>query len=229
MRIYELRDYVPSWHPRWYFDPATNRQLKVLRFFGFPLDPPPTKGRASGLIWRCCSDPANKHLWLAYLYTTRDEDDSSTDLLPYDKVALARVVIPGDWQPKRNRQRNSDGATRSARNQAFDHIVADLLEHRSPFDDPLPELSIAGKHYCFTGQFEFGQRRKCQEAVEALGGSCTDTVTLETDVLVIGGKGSLAWAHGDYGNKIEAAVLARMKRGKPAIVPEAFWKELLRP
>ena len=229
MRVYELKNYVPSWHPRWYFDPATNHQLKVLRFFGLPVDPPPTKGRASGLIWRCCSDPANKHLWLAYLYSTGDEDDSSTNLVPHDKSALAQVVVPEGWQPKRNRQASSESTARTAENQALEDLVADLLEHRSPFDDPLPILAIAGNHYCFTGQFEFGQRSKCKEAVEGLGGFCTDTVTLETDALVIGGKGSPAWAHGSYGNKIEAAILARMNRGKPAIVPEAFWKELLRP
>jgi hypothetical protein len=52
-------------------------------------------------------------------------------------------------------------------------------------------------------------------------------VTSKTDVLVIGSDANPAWGHGSYGNKIEAAMVSRMQGGKPAIIPEAFWKELL--
>ena len=235
MRIYELKPYLPSWHPPWYSDPATNRQLKVLRFFGAPIDPPPTKGRASGAIWRLCSDPANKHLWLAYLYSTGDEDDSTSELLPHDRAALAHVVIPDDWQPKRTpskrkpRPPKTDNTPQKPNREALEAVVSELLQERSPFNDPLPNISVTGKCFCFTGQFEFGEKSKCKQAVEALGGSCTDNVTLETDVLVIGAKGSPTWAHGNYGGKIEAAMLNQMRKGRPDIIPEAFWKELLQP
>lgn len=234
MRTYELKPYLPSWHPPWYSDPPTNRQLKLLRFFDFPIVPPPTKGRASGIIWRLCSDPANKHLWLAYLYSTGDEDDSSSELLPHDRAGLAQVVIPDDWQPKRAQPKRThptktDNTPQKPNREALEAFVTDLLKERSPFNDPLPHISVAGKCFCFTGQFEFGPRSKCQQAVVALGGSCTEDVRLETDVLVIGAKGSPTWTHGNYGNKIEAAMLNQMRKGKPDIIPEAFWKELLHP
>src|SRR5476649_861115 len=102
MKIYELksnqqRAFVPDWH----FDQATVGQLKVLRFFENDISRPLTKGVCSGIIGRLFSNPANKHLWNAYVYTTDDYDRSSTDLQPHDKAVLARTTIPDDWKPKR--------------------------------------------------------------------------------------------------------------------------------
>jgi hypothetical protein len=217
MRTYVLKDYLPVWH----FDPATMRQLKVLRFFGVPIDPAPSKGRAGGIIGKLFSDPGNKHLWIAYIYTTGDEDDSTTELRPHDRAALAQVVIPEDWRP---RPRSS---VSNERRKALEIMVSDLLKEGSPFDDPFPEISIAGKCFAFTGLFKFGSRSECQKAVISHGGSVSDGVTTKTDALVIGSDANPAWSHGSYGNKIEAALVRRMQSGKPVIIPEAFWKELL--
>ncbi len=64
MKTYELKSVFPAWH----FEPATVRQLKVLGFFGKDISLPLTKGVCSGIIGRLFSDPANKHLWTAYVY-----------------------------------------------------------------------------------------------------------------------------------------------------------------
>jgi hypothetical protein len=217
MRTYVLTDYLPDWH----FDPATTRQLKVLRFFGVPIDPTPSKGRAGGIIGKLFSDPANKHLWTAYIYTTGDEDDSTIELHPHDRAALAKVVIPEDWRP---RPRSS---VSNEKRKAFEIMVSDLLKEGSAFDDPLPDISIAGKCFAFTGRFEHGSRDDCQKAVISCRGFISDGVTAKTDVLVIGSDANPAWSHGSYGNKIEAALVRRMQDGKPVIIPEAFWKKLL--
>ena len=194
----------------------------MLRFFGNAIEPPPTKGAASGLIGRLFSDAANRHLWAAYVYTTGDEDDASTQLCAHDRAALANVVIPDDWRPKRG------PAITGAQRKALEELVSGLLKEGSPYDDPLPVISIEGTAFCFTGTFDFGSRNECRLAVTCRGGSCTDGVTSKTDVLVIGNDANPAWVHGNYGNKIEAAMICSMQRGKPAIVPEAYWKELLR-
>ena len=217
MKTYELKRFIPSWH----FEPATVRQMKVLRFFGMPIEPPPTKGVASGLIGRLFSDAANKHLWAAYVYTTGDEESISAELCPHDREALATVVIPEDWHPKRGPSINS------ADRKALEELISGLLKEGSPFDDPLPEISIRGKFFCFTGAFDYGSRSDCRQAVVSRGGSFTDGVTSKTDVLVIGSDANPAWSHGNYGNKIEAAMACRMKRGNPVIIPEAYWRELL--
>ena len=217
MKTYDLKQFVPPWH----FAPATIRQLKVLRFFGKPIEPPPTKGVASGLIGRLFSDAANKHLWAAYVYTTGDEESTSMELCLHDQEALANVVIPEDWHPKRG------PITKSADRKALEELASGVLKEGSPFDDPLQEISIQGKCFCFTGAFDYGSRSDCRQAVVSRGGSFTEGVTLRTDVLVIGTDASPAWSHGNFGNKIEAAMVCRMQRGKPTIIPEAYWRELL--
>ena len=88
-------------------------------------------------------------------------------------------------------------------------------------------MAIQGKAFCFTGAFDYGSRSECRQAVVSRGGSFTEGVTSNTDVLVIGSDASPAWSHGNYGSKIEAAMVRRMLRGKPAIIPEAYWRELL--
>jgi NAD-dependent DNA ligase len=218
MKTYDLKQFAPSWH----FDPATVRQLKVLRFFGKPIEPPPTNGVASGLIVRIFSDVANKQLWAAYVYTTGDEEGTSMELCPHDREALAKVVIPESWHPKRG------PAIQSADRKMLEELVGGLLKEGSPFDDPLPETPIQSKCFCFTGAFDYGSRSECRQAVISRGGSFTDGVTSKTDILVIGSDASAAWSHGNFGNKIEAAMVCRMQRGKPAIIPEAYWRELLR-
>jgi hypothetical protein len=217
MRTYVLKDYFPAWH----FDPATTRQLKVLRFFEIPIVPRPSKGRAGGIIGRLLADPANKHLWTAYVYTTGDQDTSTSELKAHDRAALASVIIPENWRPQPRFTKSNE------KRRALEMLVADLLKEGSPFDDPLPELSIGGKCFAFTGRFEFGSRSKCQETIVSHGGSFSDGVTSKTDVLVIGSDANPAWAHGTYGNKIEEAMLRRMQFGKPVIIPEALWKQLL--
>lgn len=217
MKTYELKKFAPTWH----FDAATFGQLKVLQFFGISIEPPPTKGAASGIIGRLFSDLANKHLWAAYVFTTGDEEHTSVELRPHNRNALAKVVIPEEWRPKRG------SSIPSAAQKGLEELIGNLLKEGSPFDDPLPEISIAGKCFCFTGRFEFGPRSQCQQAVVSRGASVTDGVTSKTDILVIGSDANPAWAHGGYGNKIEAAMVNRMKRGKPAIIPETLWKQLL--
>jgi NAD-dependent DNA ligase len=216
-KVYVLKDCVPAWH----FDPPTFRQFKVLRFFGVDVNQSLTKGKASGLIGRFFSDPANKHLWAAYVFTTGDEDDSTADLRPCDRTALASVHIPDDWRPKR-----AAGTLSSAR-KALEQMVTDVLKDGSPFDDSPPSLSIAGTAFCFTGKFGFGERKQCQEAVVSRGGSVTDGVTRKTDVLVIGNDANPNWSHGNYGNKIADAMLMKLQHGKPVIISELYWRALL--
>lgn len=220
MKKYTLQ--LPSSsYPAWHFDHATPRQLKLLSFFGFDISKPLTKGWCSNKIFRICSDQANKHLWAAYVYTTGDEIDVSTELKPHDRASLADVVIPDAWRPKK-----LPGVKSSAR-IALEQMVCDILLDGSPFDDPLPDINVVGTVFCFSGKFEFGTRVDCQAAVSALGGKYSDGVNDGTQVLVVGHDPNPNWSHGSFGNKILEAMLRRLKNNKPLIVPELLWKCIL--
>lgn len=98
---------------------------------------------------------------------------------------------------------------------------------RLPVDEPPPKVVFQGRGFCFTGDFIFGSREKCQQSVFERGGLCHDKVITTTDFLVIGTLASPKWAHEVYGRKIEAAVSLKGSGHGLAIISEEHWTECL--
>ena len=91
-----------------------------------------------------------------------------------------------------------------------------------PLCDPAPALTFAGKSYCFTGTFNYGQRKHCEHAVEERGGSCGG-LRKSTNVLVIGAYVTSSWKHSSFGNKILQACEWRDAGMPITIVAEEHW------
>lgn len=91
-----------------------------------------------------------------------------------------------------------------------------------PLCNPAPDLNFAGRAYCFTGTFSFGNRRTCEEAVLERGGSC-GSLTRKTDVLVIGVYATESWKHSAFGHKVMKACDMRESGVPIAIVSEPHW------
>lgn len=91
-----------------------------------------------------------------------------------------------------------------------------------PLCDPAPTLTFSGYRYCFTGTFNFGQRRECESAVTWRGGAC-GSLTQKTDVLVIGMYATESWKHSAFGTKIVKAVDMREAGVPISIVSEDHW------
>ncbi|GAA0676782.1 NAD-dependent DNA ligase [Sphingomonas insulae] len=91
-----------------------------------------------------------------------------------------------------------------------------------PLCNPAPSLQFDGHRYCFTGTFNYGGRRDCEEAVAARGGSA-GSLTQKTDVLVIGIYATESWKHSSFGTKIVKAVDWRESGMPIAIVSEEHW------
>lgn len=104
-----------------------------------------------------------------------------------------------------------------------DFELGEILKSSTlPLCDPAPTLSFAGKVYCFTGTFSYGQRKFCEQAVEERGGSCGG-LRRSTDVLVVGAYATDSWKHSSFGNKIVQACEWR-EEGRPiSIVSEEHW------
>lgn len=95
-----------------------------------------------------------------------------------------------------------------------------------PLCQPAPPLSFAGKRYCFTGTFTFGQRKHCEAAVVERGAQ-VGGISQKTEVLVIGAYATESWKHSSFGNKILQAVEWR-EGGLPIlIVSEEHWRRHL--
>lgn len=95
-----------------------------------------------------------------------------------------------------------------------------------PLCAPAPTLSFAGKQYCFTGTFSFGQRKHCEQAVQARGGNA-GSLNRSTDVLVIGSYATDSWKHSSFGLKIAKAVDMRADGAPISIVSEEHWSKSL--
>ncbi len=91
-----------------------------------------------------------------------------------------------------------------------------------PLCDPAPNLTFGGRSYCFTGTFNFGQRKACEAAVSERGGRC-GSLTQKTDVLVIGLYATESWKHSSFGNKILKAADMRAEGVPITIVSEEHW------
>ncbi|TGX52891.1 NAD-dependent DNA ligase [Sphingomonas gei] len=91
-----------------------------------------------------------------------------------------------------------------------------------PLCDPAPVLTFTGTSYCFTGTFNYGQRKYCEQAVEARGGSCGG-LRKSTNVLVIGAYATSSWKHSSFGNKILQACEWRDVGLPISIVAEEHW------
>jgi len=198
--------------------PATNRQKKILRFFGIEFSPNISAGAAGWDIGMHLSNEECSERWGKYLFLTRDFGSKSDQLMPFDYEAIDNLVVPDDWDWRRAGQ------------EYRDNIVAEFLDEHdgSPFDRPQPEVSFAGTQFVFTGKFDLGSRKECQEAVAQRGASAPKSMTRSVDYLVIGTQGSPTWKKkGEYGRKIEAAIVSRREHGSPAILSEDHWRSFL--
>lgn len=87
-----------------------------------------------------------------------------------------------------------------------------------------PEITFNDKSFCFTGEFNRGQRKDLLEKVTELGGKAKKSVSSKTDYLVVGNSGNPCWAYACYGRKIEEAMNLRKQGAHVMIVNENdFW------
>ncbi|MBZ5655706.1 MAG: BRCT domain-containing protein [Acidobacteriia bacterium] len=95
-----------------------------------------------------------------------------------------------------------------------------------PLTIPEPDIVFDGKEFVLTGKFLYGPRRLCQREIETRGGTCWDTVRLQSSYVVIGSLMSRDWKYSTHGTKIEKAVEYR-NRCPIAIVSEKQWETSL--
>ena len=194
---------------------ATNRQRKLLRFFGMKFHKNISAEDAGWEISRIMSNFANKEMWDRYLFVTRDFSTETDEVMPYDISELERIELPHGWDSQRE--------VKNFQSEFVHFIVTD----ESPYSQPQPKIEFNGKSFCFTGKFGYGQRKDCVVAIEARGGLFSSYVAVGLDYLVIGALDSPCWVRDNYGRKIEKAILLRREQGRPAIVSEDHWQKCL--
>lgn len=116
----------------------------------------------------------------------------------------------------------------------LESTLVELIGGRFAEDGTVPDGSTAlpidrnevvllkGKSFCFTGQFLFGTRKKCELTVMEKGGR-VQSVTRKLDFLVVGELASKEWKYSAHGTKIESAIEMRKAGSAIKIVNEAQW------
>lgn len=95
-----------------------------------------------------------------------------------------------------------------------------------PFDEDGP-IDLRDRVLCFTGEFVFGTRRRCEDATELAGGITSKSVSKKLHYLVVGTHISPAWITESYGRKIAQAMELQQAGHGIAIVHERRWTEAL--
>jgi NAD-dependent DNA ligase len=101
--------------------------------------------------------------------------------------------------------------------------LGEVLKSTSlPLCDPAPTLTFPNRRYCFTGTFNFGQRKECEKTVIELGAH-VGGLSQKTNVLVVGIYATESWKHSSFGNKIMQACEYRDGGLPICIVSEPHW------
>ena len=86
--------------------------------------------------------------------------------------------------------------------QLFKQITDPVNEIACDYD----RLAIKDKNICLTGEFDNGSKADVHAILISRGANIHKSVTLKTDILLVGGQGSSAWSAGNYGNKVKKAL-----------------------
>jgi len=90
-----------------------------------------------------------------------------------------------------------------------------------------PIVSFHGKTFCITGVLKSGNRADIENDIKTLGGQIVDSITKNTDYLIIGDNGNPAWAYSCYGRKVEEAVLLRKEGHNIMLIHEFDFVDIL--
>ena len=91
----------------------------------------------------------------------------------------------------------------------------------NPLEKQVGEVTFEGKTCCLTGNFTCGSKEEVGERIISLGGIVVPSVTKKTDLLIVGGEGSSAWAYGNYGSKVKKALQMQEDGHSIEIISEA--------
>lgn len=86
-----------------------------------------------------------------------------------------------------------------------------------------PDIVFTNTLYCFTGEFIFGTRAKCERTILNLGAMAVSNVSGNLDYLVVGSRISENWINTSYGRKIEKAIQLKTNGSNLAIISEKQW------
>lgn len=156
----------------------------------------------------------------------------------YDEAEYLRAILHRTLIRTKVDQVSMDGILAEEDRKHLKKVLVDL--HHGRLDDlaesqhmsrllldDVTAIDVEGRSFCFTGDFVFGPRSVCKQAVARLGGTANNSVTRKLHYLVVGGLGNPEWKRGFFGTTIEKAVRYRAAGIPLLIVHEDLWARSL--
>ena len=103
---------------------ATNRQKKVLRFFGIDFGSDLSIGAAGWEIDNLFCSEENLYYWNKYLYLTKDYDVDSDSLIEFDLEEFNSTILPLDWDGRDEVKKFQDELVKNIISDASPKIAA---------------------------------------------------------------------------------------------------------
>jgi NAD-dependent DNA ligase len=87
-----------------------------------------------------------------------------------------------------------------------------------------PQVDFDGKTFCFTGISKQAPRKEIASKIEELGGIFKNSISNDTNYLIVGDNDNPCWAFACYGRKVEKAINLRKEGKNISIIHEYdFW------
>ena len=157
------------------------------------------------------------------------------------KIEVDEVASLRDWMKTRSDLASDEAfsTTLGKLEEVLEDGIVDLAEEEELLTlfqgliDPSntnaePEaLRFEGSKFCLSGDFEHGSKQSVADLIIAKGGEISKSVTKACSYVVVGGKGSEAYAYGSYGSKVKKAMEWQAKGVPMRIVLEEELMEAL--
>lgn len=162
-----------------------------------------------GLLSGIASDGVLNEREVVYLQEWLDGNSTLRGNFPYDRIY---AVVS---------QALADGVLEESELTSMLRLFRQVIDPVADADCGSHRISVAGKNVCLTGDFDSGGKSSVSNRLVCLGACVQETVTLKTDYLVVGGRGSSAWAGGNYGTKVKKALEMQNKGSGIQVLREA--------
>ncbi|WP_281983483.1 BRCT domain-containing protein [Thalassorhabdomicrobium marinisediminis] len=93
--------------------------------------------------------------------------------------------------------------------------------------DQIDESSVLGRTIVLTGAFRYGTRREIEDKLTSYGAEMKKTVTVKTDIVIIGSEGSPYFTYKTHGGKLAKAFQLRADGTLPRIYVEGQFRKHL--
>lgn len=155
-----------------------------------------------------------------------------TNYYPYDEISrlITEVLTDGkiDEDERMILKRYFNEFVRLSDTELQEKIKQEVKDVRiGGVCSKVSNIRFVDNRFCFTGTSTRSSRNEIAMIIEEYGGKFVDSVSRQTNYLIVGDDGNPCWAFACYGRKVETAINLRKEGVQIIIVHENdFWREI---